>query len=208
MANPPYKKKKVQPSESMQPACKTGALLSDEDRKLLQQAMADVDPLSHKKAKMQLARLKELPSTVRLRQQRAAQMATPAPEPDLLSTLHLEEVQPDAYVEHCGPDMTHHQMRKLRLGKGEVEDTLDLHGYNFEQARTLLKQFVAFCRGQGYTTVRVIHGKSHSVWGRKKSMKSHVYTWLKQIEQVKGFASCLPVDGGTGAVYVLLKKQR
>jgi len=37
-------------------------------------------------------------------------------------------------------------------------------------------------------------------------VKSHVNTWLRQHLQVLGFASCLPRHGGTGAIYVLLKR--
>ena len=185
-------------------------MMTDEDRELLQQAMTGVTPLpSHKKKKRPLPDRKTEPaSSLRWRQMRATHMPASTMEADLLATEHLEEVEPDAYVEYTSGRLTHQQMRKLRLGKLAVECTLDLHGCDFEEARALLKQFVAFCRGKGYTSVRVIHGKSHTTWGRKKSMKSHAITWLKQMDNVRGFASCLPIDGGTGAVYVVLTKAR
>jgi len=37
-------------------------------------------------------------------------------------------------------------------------------------------------------------------------IKSHVNTWLRQHPQVLGFTSCLPRHGGTGALYVVLKR--
>ena len=37
-------------------------------------------------------------------------------------------------------------------------------------------------------------------------VKSHVNTWLRQHPQVLGFTSCLPRHGGTGSVYVMLRR--
>ncbi|MGY8862749.1 MAG: Smr/MutS family protein, partial [Pseudomonadales bacterium] len=37
-------------------------------------------------------------------------------------------------------------------------------------------------------------------------IKSHVNHWLQQLDAVLAFTSALPKDGGTGALYVLLKK--
>lgn len=42
--------------------------------------------------------------------------------------------------------------------------------------------------------------------GRKPMIKSHVNTWLRQHPQVLGFSSCLAKHGGTGAVYIILKR--
>ncbi|EXJ09223.1 Smr domain protein [Nitrincola nitratireducens] len=39
-------------------------------------------------------------------------------------------------------------------------------------------------------------------------IKSCVNDWLQQIPQVLAFTSAQPKDGGTGAVYVLLKRNK
>ena len=126
-------------------------MMTDEDRELLQQAMTGVTPLpSHKKKKRPApARKTEPASSLRWRQMRATHMPASTMEADLLATEHLEEVEPDAYVEHTSGQLTHQQMRKLRLGKLAVECTLDLHGCDFEEARALLKQFCRLLSRQG-----------------------------------------------------------
>ena len=54
--------------------------------------------------------------------------------------------------------------------------------------------------------VRVMHGKSARTDSRRPMLKSHVNTWLRQHQQVLGFASCHAKHGGTGAVYVILRR--
>jgi len=48
--------------------------------------------------------------------------------------------------------------------------------------------------------------KAARVDGKRPMIKSHVNTWLRQHPQVLGFTSCLPRHGGTGALYVMLKR--
>jgi len=54
--------------------------------------------------------------------------------------------------------------------------------------------------------VRVVHGKASGASDKPALLKSRVNSWLRQHPEVLGFASCQPRHGGTGAVYVLLKK--
>jgi DNA-nicking Smr family endonuclease len=53
--------------------------------------------------------------------------------------------------------------------------------------------------------VRVIHGKGLRSGPGGPVLKHVVDHWLRKIENVAAFASARPVDGGTGAVYVLLQ---
>jgi DNA-nicking Smr family endonuclease len=41
---------------------------------------------------------------------------------------------------------------------------------------------------------------------RRPVLKGKVNHWLQQRDEVLAFCSARPVDGGTGAVYVLLKR--
>ncbi|HSF47911.1 MAG TPA: Smr/MutS family protein [Burkholderiales bacterium] len=50
-------------------------------------------------------------------------------------------------------------LRKLRRGHWVVQDEIDLHGANRDQAKAMLSEFFQLCRRRGLRCVRVIHGK-------------------------------------------------
>lgn len=97
------------------------------------------------------------------------------------------------------------ELRRLRRGLFPIEDQLDLHGANQAQARALLAEFIDRSCDAGLRCVRVIHGKGMRSGGRGAVLKSAVNTWLRRHPDVMAFASARPIDGGTGAVYVLLR---
>ncbi|MBP0049017.1 Smr/MutS family protein [Marinobacterium sp. AK62] len=96
-----------------------------------------------------------------------------------------------------------------RLHKGHIpwEAGLDLHGYTVDQARDELSHFIRDACRQQMRAVIIIHGKSHTQAGQPALLKSCVNDWLRQLNSVLAFCSAQPRDGGTGAVYVLLKRQ-
>lgn len=98
------------------------------------------------------------------------------------------------------------QLRKLKLGQIAFEGSLDLHGMTVEKARETLWAFIAEATKLEVRCVRVTHGKAARLDGKRPMIKSHVNTWLRQHPQVLGFASCQARHGGTGAVYVMLKR--
>ena len=98
------------------------------------------------------------------------------------------------------------QLRKLKAGQVPFEGSLDLHGMSVEKARETLWDFFAEAARYEVRCVRVTHGKAARLDGKRPMIKSHVNTLLRQHPQVLGFTSCLPKHGGTGAVYVLLKR--
>ena len=98
------------------------------------------------------------------------------------------------------------QLRKLKLGQIAFEGSLDLHGMSVEKARETLWDFIAEATKLEVRCVRVTHGKAARLDGKRPMIKSHVNTWLRQHAQVLGFVSCQPRHGGTGAVYVMLKR--
>jgi DNA-nicking Smr family endonuclease len=54
--------------------------------------------------------------------------------------------------------------------------------------------------------VRIIHGKGLSSAGKLPVLKGKVDAWLRQMDAVLAFCSARRNDGGTGALYVLLKR--
>ena len=97
-------------------------------------------------------------------------------------------------------------MRKLKRGRIAVEAEIDLHGLGRFAAHAALREFLNDCVARRLRCVRVIHGKGLRSGPGGPVLKHVVNHWLRKIENVAAFASARPVDGGTGAVYVLLGK--
>ena len=96
-------------------------------------------------------------------------------------------------------------MRRLRRGLYPIDDELDLHGLNQAAARSELADFIARSRDRGCRCVRIIHGKGHRSGTRGPVLKIAVNLWLRRLPDVMGFVSARAMDGGAGAVYVLLR---
>ena len=95
-------------------------------------------------------------------------------------------------------------IRNLRKGQYNAEAVLDLHGKTIEEAREILGHFLLNCQRKGIRHVIIIHGKgrSHS----KPIIKNKLNHWLCQTEHVLAFCSATAQDGGTGALYILLRR--
>jgi DNA-nicking Smr family endonuclease len=96
-------------------------------------------------------------------------------------------------------------MRRLRRGLYPSEDELDLHGLTQTAARDSLADFIARSRDSGRRCVRIIHGKGYRSGARGPVLKTAVDLWLRRHTDVMAFTSARAIDGGTGAVYVLLR---
>ena len=88
-----------------------------------------------------------------------------------------------------------------------IEAELDLHGLTAERAEPMLATFLAECQQQQIRCVRVIHGKGWGSRDNRPVLKSKVNYWLRQSDAVLAFCSATIEDGGTGALYILLKRQ-
>ncbi len=97
-------------------------------------------------------------------------------------------------------------MRKLARGGYSVQAELDLHGMTLAEAKPRLTDFIDYNAMQGNLCVRIVHGKGLGSGYRGPVLKNAVNRWLRKWESVLAFVSTRQVDGGTGAVYVLLQK--
>ena len=116
------------------------------------------------------------------------------------------ETEPGDELVHYRSGIQKSVLRKLKSGEYAVTAELDLHGHTVERARAALVDFLTEARRSGHGCVRVIHGKGLGSPGKKPVLKSKVLHWLRQRDEVLAVCSARPVDGGTGAAYVLLKK--
>ena len=96
-------------------------------------------------------------------------------------------------------------MRRLRRGLFPSEDELDLHGLSQTAARDRLAEFLVHSRDAGRRCVRIVHGKGYRSGARGPVLKAAVNLWLRRHLDVLAFTSARAIDGGTGAVYVLLR---
>ena len=96
-------------------------------------------------------------------------------------------------------------MRKLQRGGYSVQAELDLHGMTVAEAKPRLADFISYSASQGKYCVRIVHGKGHGSGDRGPVLKNAVNRWLRKWDNVLAFVSTPQVDGGTGAVYVLLQ---
>ena len=103
-----------------------------------------------------------------------------------------------------GPDV----VVKLRRGHWALQGQLDLHGYNREEARTLLAGYIRHSHQLGKRCLRVVHGKGHGSPGRQPVLKGKVQRWLAQCDEVIAFAQASGPQGGAGALMVLLAGSR
>lgn len=126
-------------------------------------------------------------------------------EHDPLTTGEVAMLDPHDVISFQRPGTQHGVFRKLRLGQYQNEASLDLHRKNLEEARRAIVRFIADCQKAQIRTTIIIHGK-----GERSTppamMKSHVNHWLRLLPEVMAFHSCQKQDGGSGSLYVMLKK--
>jgi DNA-nicking Smr family endonuclease len=102
------------------------------------------------------------------------------------------------------PGVADATLRKLRRGQYRVQGELDLHGLTQAQARQQLREFLSAALQGNAHCVRIVHGKGLRSGAKGPVLRQLVNGVLRRTERVLAFASARPVDGGTGALYVLL----
>jgi DNA-nicking Smr family endonuclease len=171
---------------------------SGDDLALFRQAMADVREL-----RTDRLALRPMPPGPVARQRMAD-------EQQVLRELLTHEIEPEMLetgeeLHHVQPGVQRKVLRKLRRGQYGVQRELDLHGYTVALAQQELRDFIAECRRRRIRCVRIIHGKGRRSGNRGPVLKTRVDSWLRRWDEVLAFCSARPDDGGTGAVYVLLR---
>jgi len=152
---------------------------------------------------------------------RRKRLESPAPEPRARFTADehhavLEESMqagPDPAEMETGEELVFQRpqvgrkvMRQLRRGNYAVQEEIDLHGLTTVEAQVELRGFIKECSAAGLTCVRVVHGKGLGSGPRGPVLKAGVNRWLTRWQEVIAFCSAQPHDGGTGAIYVLLRR--
>jgi len=171
-----------------------------EDARLFREAVQDVKPLGRPVAEHSSRRSRRPRPTARFT--RADRLAV------------LEESLRDDVIDPAlasGEELVFHRagiqpavLRKLRRGDYRVQGEIDLHGLTVAEARQALREFLAQALMRQWRCVRVIHGKGLRSGHRGPVLKGMVGAVLRKVGPVVAYVSARQVDGGTGAVYVLL----
>jgi DNA-nicking Smr family endonuclease len=172
-------------------------------RSLFQAAVGKVARLPH----TELANLKPAPPEPIPKQQilddAAALQEALSDEVDISSLLETDE-HLSFRRSGVGPDVT----QKLRRGKWSIQRQVDLHGLRSDEAREALTAFIREAHRQGIRCVRVVTGKGLGSPGKAPVLKDKVHRWLVQKAEVVAFVQAPPMQGGAGALVVLLQPVR
>jgi DNA-nicking Smr family endonuclease len=122
----------------------------------------------------------------------------------LVSPSDPAEMHTGEELEYLRPGIQRRYLDRLRRGRYSIGDSLDLHQMNREAARTAILDFLDQAQARGIGCVRIVHGKGLRSRNGPQ-LKRLAGRLLSRHPAVLAFASCRPVDGGTGAVTVLLK---
>jgi len=103
------------------------------------------------------------------------------------------------------------QAQNLRKGKIRPEVKIDLHGFTQEKAYSYLKDKLTELYKKNIRCILIITGKKIGKHGSEGVLKREVPKWLNISplrEKILMTSWAQPIDGGDGALYVLLKKKR
>jgi DNA-nicking Smr family endonuclease len=119
--------------------------------------------------------------------------------------LDFESMESGDVLHYRAPGLQDSVWRRLRRGGYRLGGELDLHGLNRDKAYVAVAEFITDCRNRDKRCVRIIHGKGLRSPNSGPVIKGLLESWLRRRKDVLAFSSARPQDGGTGAVYVLLR---
>jgi len=115
------------------------------------------------------------------------------------------------YVEGHVVGLDPRVIRRLRRGEFSWQTYLDLHGMTAAVAREAVERFLLDATRDGHRCVLLVHGRGHNSKDQIPVLKEHMKSWLARGRigrLVLAFTSARPHDGGAGALYVLLRRDR
>lgn len=178
--------------------------MADKDSDLFFEEMGDVKPLKNKDKANLTVQQEITPGHIVRRVSAVTEKVVD--DNHLTSTDHIEILSSNDVLEYKQAGIQHGVYKKLRMGRYPVEARLDLHRMTVEEARKEVFRFIHDCMKYDLRTVIILHGKGDRNPDKKALLKSHLAKWLPDMDDVMAFHSAQKHHGGTGAVYVLLRK--
>ena len=119
--------------------------------------------------------------------------------------LRLSDEFVQGHAHGVGPEL----LERLYRGDFAIQDYLDLHGLGEDEALELCENFLGQAVARGLRHVLLVHGRGLGSPGKVPVLKNALARRLshkRMQKKVLAFCSSRPVDGGAGAMYVLLRK--
>jgi len=172
--------------------------VSDDDARLFRDAIGEVTPLAPAEPAPATPKPEPLP-----RMLEADEAAVPGELLDMTFDPTLLEVGEElSYLRDGYPPKL---LRQLKRGQFSIQDEIDLHQMNAATAQAVITDFLAEAKHNGIRCVRIVHGKGLRSRAAGPVLKVLTDRILRRRDDVVAFASARPMQGGTGAVVVLLK---
>ena len=115
----------------------------------------------------------------------------------------------DEYIEGSISGISKNILKKLKKGKFPIQAHIDLHGLTKKDAENVVRKFLINSHSRGLRCVLIVHGRGLNSPDSIPVLKERLPIWLNRgpaRKIVMAFSSAQPYDGGTGAIYVLLRK--
>ncbi len=119
----------------------------------------------------------------------------------------LERYPPDRKMKDRKekPDRIITHTRKKLLNRMEPQDSLDLHGWNGQEALGELESFLKRSSRKGLKKVIIVHGKGLHSPGGESVLRPLVKQYLQKSPLVRDFGRAPARSGGSGATWILLR---
>ncbi|MHA7775554.1 Smr/MutS family protein [Roseibium sp. M-1] len=184
---------------------KKGAL-SPEDRELWGKVTKTLTPMHPERVQELKAELEKLQAA--------------DPEPAAKTPRTATAIQAPAVAKKSAPPLPLHQLehryrRKLVRGVKPIDARIDLHGLTQHQAHDRLRGFLVHAQARGCKVVLVITGKggdeTRAYMDERGILRRMVPQWLALPDLrsvVLGYEEAHASHGGTGALYVRIRRKR
>jgi DNA-nicking Smr family endonuclease len=120
------------------------------------------------------------------------------------AAIQQDEIEIEDDASFLRPGLPRDILRKLRRTHWVIQDDLDLHGMSGDEAALATAAFLTECKRRGLRCVRIVHGKGLRSVGREPVLKRRIRRLLTRRDEVLAFVEPRAVQGGGGAVVVLL----
>lgn len=175
-------------------------ILSTDDSALFRQSIGDVKPMEN--------------NTLLLKPDKKPK-PYPKPKSEKINTTfqqsidsEIELLDQEDSMSFIAPGLQKNVLKKLRKGYFGLDAFIDLHGLTSREAEYQLSRFLHLSIEDGCRCIHIVHGKGYRSSNDKPVLKNDINIWLRQHKEVQAFCSTPAKDGGTGAVFVLLKLSR
>lgn len=212
--NSPFKglrgKIKVKPAEPPKPVAPVRPVAPPppDDRALFSHAMAGVRPMSRGPH----ARVESAPPSIGKPGPVSEEAEAFAALSDLVAGVaHFDVTDTREYVEGVVVGLDPRLVRRLRKGDFAWQRFVDLHGLTAVDARVEVERFVVGAFKDGLRCVLIVHGRGLNSKDHVPVLKERLSSWLSHgsiARLVLAFTTARACDGGAGALYVLLRRDR